>query len=131
MNRPLTTSDLTELERMLAESKSGGPDDIRRAADEANGLGLFVRSLVGMDRAAAKDALAGFIIGKPMSGNQIEFVNLVVDHLTEHGVVEAARLYESPFTDLTPRGPDGLFSSAQIDDLVRALEMVRATAMAA
>jgi type I restriction enzyme R subunit len=131
MNRPLTASDLAELERMLAESKSGGPDDIRRAADEANGLGLFVRTLVGMDRAAAKDALAGFLVGKPMSANQIEFVNLVVDHLTEHGVVEAARLYESPFTDLTPQGPDGLFSSAQIDDLVRVLETVRATAIAA
>jgi type I restriction enzyme R subunit len=131
MNKPLTISDLAELERMLTESKSGAPDDVRRAADEANGLGLFVRSLVGMDRAAAKDALAGFIIGKPMSANQIEFVNLVVDHLTEYGVVEAARLYESPFTDLTPQGPDGLFSSAQIDDLVRVLETVRATAMAA
>jgi type I restriction enzyme R subunit len=46
-------------------------------------------------------------------------------------VVEAARLYESPFTDLTPQGPDGLFSSAQIDDLVRVLETVRATAIAA
>ena len=34
------------------------PDDIRRAAEDAHGLGLFVRSLVGMDREAAKEALA-------------------------------------------------------------------------
>ncbi|MBS1697336.1 MAG: hypothetical protein JST25_02905, partial [Actinobacteria bacterium] len=63
--------------------------------------------------------------------NQIEFVNLVVDHLTEHGAMDAARLYESPFTDLTPRGPDGLFSSAQVDELLAAIEGVRRTAIAA
>jgi type I site-specific restriction endonuclease len=37
--------------------------------------------------------------------NQLEFVNLIVDHLTERGVMEPARLYESPFTDLTPHAP--------------------------
>jgi type I restriction enzyme R subunit len=131
MNKALTASDLAELERMLAESRSGGPDEIRRAADEAHGLGLFVRSLVGMDRAAAKDAMAAFITGKPLSANQLEFVNLVVDHLTEHGLVEPGSLYASPFTDLTPHGPDGLFSAGEVDALFESLNAVRATAVAA
>src|SRR5690606_36276720 len=54
LNRPLTTSDLGELERLLAESGAGAPEDIQRAAEEAQGLGLLVRSLVGLDRTAAK-----------------------------------------------------------------------------
>lgn len=128
MNKPLTASDLGELELLLSRSGTGGPDDLRRAAHEAKGLGLFVRSLVGMDRSAAKDALTVFINGKTFTANQLEFINLIVDHLTEHGVMEAARLYESPFTDLAPYGPEGLFQSAEMDELIHVLDAVRATA---
>jgi type I restriction enzyme R subunit len=131
MNKPLTASDLGALERMLVESGLGGPDDIRRALEESQGLGLFVRSLVGLDRGAAKEAMATFIDGKTWSANQLEFIDLVVNHLTEHGVMEAGRLYESPFTDLSPRGPNGLFTADQLNELVRTLEFVRAAAIAA
>lgn len=130
LNRPLTSSDLDELERLLSESGAGNPEDVRRAADEAHGLGLFVRSLVGMDRGAAKEALAVFASGKTLTANQLEFINLIVDHLTAHGVMEPARLYESPFTDITPKGPDGLFEATELDALFRAIEAVRSTAVA-
>ena len=131
MNKPLTAADLSELERMLVESGVGGPDEIRRAKEEAHGLGLFVRSLVGLDRDAAKAALASFLAGKTLGANQIEFVNLIVDHLTEHGVMEPALLYESPFTDLAPQGPDALFRSGEVTELIAALNGVQATAVAA
>jgi type I restriction enzyme R subunit len=130
MNKALTAADLAELQLMLAGSGVGGAGEIQRAAEESQGLGLYVRSLVGLDRQAAKEAFAGFLVGKVLSANQIEFVNLIVDHLTEHGVMDAAMLYESPFTDLTPRGPDGLFSSSQIDELERVLTSVRLMAIA-
>jgi len=130
MNQPLTALDLAELERMLAESRLANPDHLQKAKAESNRLGLFVRSLVGLDREAAKQALNGFTAGKTLSANQIEFLNLIVDHLTEHGVMDAGLLYESPFTDITPQGPDGLFPAAQVDQLVSLLGEVRQRAIA-
>jgi type I restriction enzyme R subunit len=131
MNKALTAADLAELERMIVESGIGAAADINRAKTESQGLGLFVRSMVGMDRGAAKEALAAFLTGKMLGANQIEFINLIVDHLTQHGVMQAARLYESPFTDLSPRGPDDLFSSDQVDELMAELEKIRRSATAA
>jgi type I restriction enzyme R subunit len=129
-NQPLTALDLDALEQMLLES-GGGAGDIQRAREQSQGLGLFVRSLVGLDREAATEALSGFIGGRTLSGNQLEFVSLVIQHLTEHGVMDAGLLYESPFTDLTPAGPEGLFNSTQVDELISALAKVKASAEAA
>jgi EcoEI R protein C-terminal len=66
----------------------------------------------------------------PLSANQIEFIDLIVNHLTEHGAMDAGLLYESPFTDLAPRGPDELFTSAQLDELFGVLDEVRKSALA-
>ena len=130
MNKPLTRTDLDELERILTAS-GGNPEYVQQAKETSNGLGLFVRSLVGLDRGAAKEAFAGFLAGKTLSANQIQFVSLIVDHLTERGVMDSGLLYEAPFTDLTPTGPDGLFKSAQVNELLAVLAQVRAAALAA
>lgn len=127
-NVPLTGADLTELERLLATCGAGSAEVIEKARTESNGLGLFARSLVGLDREAAKQALGEFVADTTLTANQIEFVNLLVDHLTARGVVDAGLLYESPFTDLAPQGPDGLFPSSQVSKLLTALNAIRDTA---
>jgi len=51
---------------------------------------------------------------------------LIVNHLTEHGVMEAGLLYESPFTDLTPRGPEGTLQlGRKLSQLMAVLDRVR------
>lgn len=130
MNVPLTETDVQELERMLRES-GGDEDDIEEALKESKSLGIFVRSLVGLDREAAKLAFADFLSDTRFNANQIEFVTMVIDHLTQHGVMDPGLLYESPFTDLTPRGPDGLFDSKEVDNLLSVLQRIKQTAKAA
>lgn len=119
-NQPLTPSDLDELERMLVEA-GGSKELIDQAREQSHGLGIFIRSLVGLDREAAKQAFSELISGSTVSSNQIEFIDLVVQYLTENGVMVPDRLYESPFTDISPQGPEGVFPSAKVDEMVTVL----------
>ena len=91
-------------------------------------LGLFVRSLVGLDREAAKRAFDGFLTGKTLVANQIQFINLMVDYLTQSGWMQVGQLYESPFTDYSPRGVDGMFTAGQVAQLIRVLNEIQMTA---
>jgi type I restriction enzyme R subunit len=131
MNEPLAAADLAELEQVLVASGIGTAEDIAKANEASQGLGRFVRSLVGLDREAAKGALAKFMAGKSLRANQIEFLNLIVDHLAEHGWIEVQVLYESPYTDFSPRGVEGVFSSREVDELVAILNEVGQRALAA
>ena len=52
------------------------------------GLPRFVRALVGLDREAAKRAFSQFLDGRRLAADQLEFVDLVIDHLTARGVMD-------------------------------------------
>ena len=129
-NIPLTKIDLKELERILVESGTGTPEDLERAKESSHGLGLFVRSLVGMDREAAQNAMSAFLKGCTPTANQIQFLDEIVDHLTANGMMEASRLYEAPFTYTHDRGVEGVFQGPEIDELISILEEVKKRAIA-
>jgi type I restriction enzyme R subunit len=117
------------MEKMLLEA-GGTSVLISEAKEQCHGLGLFVRSLVGLDREAAMQAFADFISGTTASPNQIEFINLIVEELTQTGSVEPRRLFESPFTDVNSQGPLGVFPTAQVNQIVQVLEDIRHRAVA-
>jgi len=124
-NEALTQGDVQELEKMLLDAGTGTSEDLNRAKQESYRLGLFLRSLVGLDREAAKRSFDGFLIGKTPTANQIEFVNLMIDHLTQRGWMEPSALYESPFTDISPRGVEGIFASKEVEQLIGVLASIR------
>ncbi|MCT9932028.1 DEAD/DEAH box helicase family protein [Planotetraspora sp. A-T 1434] len=130
-NKQLSPSDLSELERMLIENGVGTPADIAHASESAGGLGLFVRSLVGLDRAAAREPFSRFLEDKTLSANQLHFLDMMINHLAENGVMDPARLFEPPFSELAPRGPDVLFPGAQLGELITIISSVRTTAVSA
>jgi type I restriction enzyme, R subunit len=126
-NERLTRQDLDALEKMLIGAGAGTADELKKVRS-GTGLGLFVRSMVGLDREAAKRAFEGFLTGRTLSANQIQFVNLVIDYLTQSGWMQIGQLYESPFTDYSPRGVDGMFNAEQVAQLVGVLDEIRTRA---
>jgi type I restriction enzyme R subunit len=55
---------------------------------------------------------------------------MIIDHLTERGVMDPRLLYESPFTDFDAMGVEGVFDSAGVVEIVGILEDVRKRAAA-
>ncbi|MFC9519191.1 DEAD/DEAH box helicase family protein [Nocardiaceae bacterium NPDC056970] len=129
-NKQLTQDDLTSLESMLKES-GGQQIDIAWVSEQSGGLGLFVRSLVGLDRAAVTDAFADYLDGTKYAVDQVRFISLIVDELTANGVMEPGRLFESPYTDHAPTGPDHFFPDADVDNIVDILNDVKTHAQPA
>jgi type I restriction enzyme R subunit len=127
-NKQLTPDDLIALEKMLIDSGVGDTTDIALAKEKAHGLGLFVRSLVGLDRAAAVEAFGTFLDGSRFTAEQIRFINLIVTELTANGFVEVGRLYDPPYRDHAPTGPEGIFAEADVDNIVSILNTVRTNA---
>ncbi|QJP98673.1 restriction endonuclease subunit R [Herbaspirillum rubrisubalbicans Os34] len=128
-NQPLTPADLDELEKMLLAA-GGSPQLISEAKEQSHGLGVFIRSLVGLDREAAMHAFSEFLTSTTTTPNQIEFINLIVQELTQTGVMEPERLFQSPFTDLSAQGPLGVFPPAKVTQIVEVLETIRGRAAA-
>lgn len=113
--------DRSELERRLAKA-GGSPALIQKAAQDSLGLGIFIRSLVGMERDAVAAAFSGLLAGSAATPDQIEFIQLVIEELTANGAMDAQRLYESPFLDISPQGPEALFPAAELDLMVQTLQ---------
>jgi type I restriction enzyme, R subunit len=119
-NEPLTPMDLKEIERIFLDA---GVDQASLGTLQADGgLPRFVRSLVGLDREAAKRAFAEFSSGRTLAADQLEFLDLIIDHLTARGVMDPKLLYESPFTDFDSKGVEGVFEQG---DVVRLVQILR------
>jgi type I restriction enzyme, R subunit len=98
---------------MLIDSGTGAASDIELAKERSHGLGLFVRSLIGLDREAAVEHSADILTAPSSPPTRPTSSTSSSMSLMANGVVEPARLYESPYI-CAPSGfrtPDPLIKS--------------------
>ena len=113
----LTPQDLSELERIFIEN-GAAPLESVAAIQAEGGLGRFLRSLTGLDRSAAKTAFNMFSASRQLAPDPLEFLDLIVDSLTENGFVDPASFYASPFTDIDDQGIRRVFSTDEAQEMI-------------
>lgn len=130
-NKALTPTDLSELERFVYESADV---ESRARFEQCFGtdqpLTVFIRSLVGLDRSAAKEAFGQFLDDNRYSSQQIRFVETIIEMLTKGGVMDPGQLYEPPFTGLHYQGLDGAFGDGDAESIVAILSDINLRAAA-
>ena len=120
---PLTPTDLSELERFVFEAQEvESRDKFEECFGTEKSLPLFIRSLVGLDRQAVQAAFSKYLQGSTYNERQIRFVEMMIEHLTQNGVLDAAQLYEPPFNQIHYEGIDGVFSDEEVDNIFGVVE---------
>jgi type I restriction enzyme R subunit len=115
--RPLTPSDLDELQRLFVDAGLAQTDEFQRMRQLPDMPG-FIRSLVGLDRQAARAAFNAALAGVALSARQIDFVERILDYLTASGKMDPALLYEPPFTDAAPNGISDVFDTKTVTHII-------------
>jgi type I restriction enzyme, R subunit len=120
-NEPVSEKDIQALEEMLFVEEQV-PRDEYVALFGDKPVGLLVRSVVGLNRNAAKQAFAEFLDTAPLHPDQISFLNEVVEYLVKNGTMEPKAMFDSPFTHHNDKGVVGIMGdelAGKVVDLVR------------
>ncbi len=127
-NQPLTSLDVESLESILWK-EIGTKEDYERECGNTP-LGAFVRSIVGLDMSAAKEAFSEFLEDANLDSRQIYFVNQIVEYIVHNGMMtDLSVLQESPFTD--QGSVVDIFTDLTVWNSIRkAIEKVNANAVA-
>lgn len=120
-NEPVSEKDIQALEEMLFVEEEV-PREEYEALFGGKPVGLLVRSIVGLNRNAAKQAFAEFLETASLHPDQISFLNEVVEYLVKNGTMEPREMFDSPFTLHNDKGVTGVLGedlASKVVDLVR------------
>lgn len=130
-NIPITTQELSLLEKVLFDgSERGTREDYEREFGEAP-LGIFIRSIVGLDIKAAQDAFATFLSAGNLKADQITFIQNIISYLTKNGTIDPGMLFEPPFTDVNDQGLMGVFDDGASHKIISIIEDINSNAIGA
>ncbi|MDX8405598.1 MAG: type I restriction-modification enzyme R subunit C-terminal domain-containing protein, partial [Mariprofundus sp.] len=129
-NKPITETEMNELERILFDGKTVGTKQEYINAFGDRPLGVFIRSIVGLDVMAAQNAFAGFIQAGNLRADQMTFIYTIITYLTRNGMIDKRMLFESPFTNIHDQGLLGVFDDAAATSVIRLIDHVNDNALA-
>lgn len=130
-NQPITAAELEELERLLFDGdERGTKEKLMEELEDDRPLGFFIRSILGLDEHAAKEAFGEFLTRTDLRADQIRFIDQLISYLSINGIIDKAMLSGPPFTDLNDQGIFGLFDDAEQDRLLSIMDGVNGNAVA-
>ncbi|BEV08753.1 DEAD/DEAH box helicase family protein [Methylophilus sp. DW102] len=128
-NKPITETEIIVLESILFDGSTVGTkqDYIETYGDKP--LGVFIRSIVGLDVNAAQEVFAEFIQAGNLKADQMTFINNIINYLNKNGVIEKTMLFEPPFTNIHQDGLIGVFDEADAKKVIQLVGMVNENAL--
>ena len=128
-NEPITEKELKLLEELLFDGDERGTrqDFIKEFGEEP--LGVFIRSIIGLDIKAAQNAFSDFIQAGSLRADQMTFIQNIITYLTKNGTIEPSMLFESPFTDMNDQGLLGIFEDGDAHKVISIIERINENAM--
>ena len=129
-NKPITETELDLLEELLFDGKIVGTkqDYLEHYGDKP--LGEFIRSILGLDIAAAQEAFADFIQAGNLHADQLTFINQIIQYLTTNGTIDKSLLFEAPFTNLHDQSLFGIFDDVAVAQVIKLIDVVNHNAWA-
>jgi len=127
-NIQITHEELSLLEKLLFDGSLGTYEDYRREYGEMP-LVKFIRSLLGLEKAAVNQLFSEFIQSGNLSADQITFVNTIISYLTQNGTIDKAILFEPPFTEINDQGITGVFDEVMVGKIIRIIDEVNNNAL--
>ncbi len=128
-NKPISTVELEELERILFDGEERGTRENYEDYGEHQPLGTFIRSIIGLDELAAQEAFADLLSLSNLKADQITFIQNIIKSLTVNGVLDKRQLFEPPFTNQNDQGLMGVFDDAQATKIISIIDEINQNAM--
>jgi len=128
-NQPITVDELKILEQILFDgTERGTKEDFVKEYGEAP-LGVFIRSIIGLDVKAAQEAFAEFLLAGNLRADQMTFIQNIISYLTKNGTIQPSMLFEPPFTDVNDQGLMGVFDDGASQKIISIVEHINDNAI--
>ncbi|MBK3517603.1 DEAD/DEAH box helicase family protein [Carboxylicivirga marina] len=128
-NIPITNDELSLLEKILFDGQERGSKEDFATVFGEQPLGTFIRSIIGLDSAAAQDAFSEFLQVGKLQADQMTFIQNIITYLTKNGTIDKRMLFQPPFTDMNDQGLFGVFDDAEAGRIIHIIDEINENAV--